>query len=103
LNLSYIQPVGWRYSKLTRVALKRAPSDVDILEDADILITILAKRHFLEFTMLAVLAAVALVVGGISTATVVASDDAAVQGSKAPVVEVQTIQPNETKSDLGNF
>jgi hypothetical protein len=53
--------------------------------------------------MLAVLAAVALVVGGISTATVVASDDAAVQGSKAPVVEVQTIQPNETKSDLGNF
>ncbi|MGA7982806.1 MAG: hypothetical protein WCA32_21615 [Chromatiaceae bacterium] len=54
--------------------------------------------------MLAVLAAVALVIGGVSAATVTASDDhAALQGSKEPVVEVQAIQPSDTKSDQGNF
>jgi len=53
--------------------------------------------------MLAVVAAVALLVGGISAGTIAASDDhATLQGAKEPVVEVQTIQ-SESKSDLGNF
>ena len=54
--------------------------------------------------MLAVVAAVALLVGGISAGAIVASNDhTTVQGAKEPVVEVQTLQSSETKSDIGNF
>jgi hypothetical protein len=53
--------------------------------------------------MLAILAAVALVVGGVSAATVVASDHAAAQDSKHPVVQVQAVQPTDSKSAHSNF
>jgi hypothetical protein len=53
--------------------------------------------------MLAILAAVALVVGGVSAATVVTSDHAAVQDSRHPVVQVQSVQPTDTKSAHSNF
>jgi len=53
--------------------------------------------------MLAILAAVALVVGGVSAATVVASDHAAAQDSKHPVVQVQAVQPTDSKSTHSNF
>lgn len=51
--------------------------------------------------MLAVLAVVALVVGGVSAATVVANDHAA-QASKEPVVQVHAVQPTQSKAEVRN-
>jgi len=57
----------------------------------------------LELDMLAILAAVALVVGGVSAATVVTSDHAVAQDSRHPVVQVHSVQPTDTRSAHSNF
>ena len=46
--------------------------------------------------MLGVIAAVALVVGGIQTVMIVSDNNVAAEQSKAPVVEVQAVQSADT-------
>ncbi len=50
--------------------------------------------------MLAVLASVALVVGGLTFANAVSTpNDAALKGSKEPVVQVQSIESSDVRSE----
>ena len=51
--------------------------------------------------ILGVLASVAMLVGGVQTTMVLAENDRlAAEGSKSPVVEVQAIQTDTSKTDL---
>jgi hypothetical protein len=54
--------------------------------------------------LLGILASVALLVGGVQTTMVLSEGDRlAAEESKAPVVEVQAIKPDNARSEESNF